>query len=133
MERERTLIIIKPDGAVITYGDALAASGRIANMLAAKGVKPIAWFDSKTPLRSGWSWGQAYLDAGVIAVDESAAMLQAAKRRVRACAPGRVESGIRLPDHADASLALRCPVARSGARGRAEPPADDLATVRSSR
>lgn len=32
--------IIKPDGAVITYGDALAASGRIANMLTAKGVKP---------------------------------------------------------------------------------------------
>jgi malonyl-CoA/methylmalonyl-CoA synthetase len=32
--------IIKPDGAVITYGDALAASGRIANMLASKGVKP---------------------------------------------------------------------------------------------
>ncbi len=32
--------IEKPDGTVITYGDALAASGRIANMLAAKGVKP---------------------------------------------------------------------------------------------
>ena len=32
--------IIKPDGAVITYGDTLAASGRIANMLQAKGVKP---------------------------------------------------------------------------------------------
>ena len=36
---------------------------------AAKGVKPIAWFDSKTPLRSGWSWGQASLDGGVIGVD----------------------------------------------------------------
>jgi hypothetical protein len=36
---------------------------------AARGVKPIAWFDSKTPLRSGWAWGQAYLDGGVIAVD----------------------------------------------------------------
>jgi hypothetical protein len=36
---------------------------------AAKNVKPIAWFDSKTPLRSGWSWGQAYLDGGVIGVD----------------------------------------------------------------
>ncbi len=36
---------------------------------AARGVKPIAWFDSKTPLRSGWSWGQAYLDGGVIGVD----------------------------------------------------------------
>jgi hypothetical protein len=36
---------------------------------AAKGVKPIAWFDSKTPLRSGWAWGQAYLDGGVIAAE----------------------------------------------------------------
>ncbi|HKW00551.1 MAG TPA: M14 metallopeptidase family protein [Vicinamibacterales bacterium] len=36
---------------------------------AARGVKPVAWFDSKTPLRSGWAWGQAYLDGGVIAVD----------------------------------------------------------------
>jgi hypothetical protein len=36
---------------------------------AAAGVTPIAWFDSKTPLRSGWAWGQAYLDQGVIGVD----------------------------------------------------------------
>jgi hypothetical protein len=36
---------------------------------AAKGVTPIAWFDSPTPLRSGWSWGEAYLDKGVIGVD----------------------------------------------------------------
>lgn len=36
---------------------------------AAKGVKPIAWFDSKTPLRSGWAWGQAFLEGGVIGVD----------------------------------------------------------------
>ena len=34
-----------------------------------QGVKPIAWFDTKTPLRSGWAWGQEYLDGGVIAVD----------------------------------------------------------------
>jgi len=38
-KRERPFIV-KPDGAVITYGDALQASGRIANMLVAKGVKP---------------------------------------------------------------------------------------------
>jgi hypothetical protein len=36
---------------------------------AGKGVRPVAWFDSKTPLRSGWAWGQAYLDKGVIGVD----------------------------------------------------------------
>jgi hypothetical protein len=36
---------------------------------AAKGVKAIAWFDSKTPLRSGWAWGQHYLENGVIAAE----------------------------------------------------------------
>jgi hypothetical protein len=25
------------------------------------GIKPLAWFDSATPLRSGWAWGQAAL------------------------------------------------------------------------
>jgi hypothetical protein len=30
-----------------------------------KGVRPIAWFDSKTPLRSGWAWGQHYLEGGI--------------------------------------------------------------------
>jgi hypothetical protein len=29
------------------------------------GVKPIAWFDSPTPLRSGWAWGQHRLHGGV--------------------------------------------------------------------
>ncbi len=36
-----------------------------------KGVKPVAWFDSPTPLRSGWAWGQQYLDGGVAMVDAS--------------------------------------------------------------
>jgi len=30
-----------------------------------KGVRAIAWFDSEEPLRSGWAWGQNYLDGGV--------------------------------------------------------------------
>src|SRR5207249_9953803 len=25
----------------------------------------VAWFDGKAPLRSGWAWGQEYLDGGV--------------------------------------------------------------------
>lgn len=29
------------------------------------GVKPIAWFNSDKPLRSGWAWGQKYLQDGV--------------------------------------------------------------------
>ena len=31
----------------------------------AQGLTPIAWFDSATPLRSGWAWGQQYLQGGV--------------------------------------------------------------------
>jgi hypothetical protein len=36
-----------------------------------KGVKPVAWFDSPTPLRSGWAWGQNYLDGGAAMVEAS--------------------------------------------------------------
>jgi hypothetical protein len=34
----------------------------------ARGTKAVAWFDSPAPLRSGWAWGQHYLEgaAGVI-------------------------------------------------------------------
>jgi hypothetical protein len=32
-------------------------------------VHTIAWFDSKAPLRSGWAWGQAYLENGIVAAD----------------------------------------------------------------
>jgi hypothetical protein len=34
-----------------------------------KGMEKLAWFDSKTPLRSGWAWGQEYLDGGVAMID----------------------------------------------------------------
>ncbi len=34
-----------------------------------KGVKPVAWFDSDKPLRSGWAWGQKYLQDGVAAAE----------------------------------------------------------------
>jgi len=30
-------------------------------------IKPIAWFDTDQPLRSGWAWGQQYLKDGVAA------------------------------------------------------------------
>jgi hypothetical protein len=29
-----------------------------------RGIHPVAWFDSKAPLRSGWAWGQHYLEGG---------------------------------------------------------------------
>jgi hypothetical protein len=33
------------------------------------GVKPVAWFDTDKPLKSGWAWGQKYLQDGVAVVD----------------------------------------------------------------
>jgi len=36
-----------------------------------RGVKTVAWFDSKTPLRSGWAWGQQYLEGGGAAIEAS--------------------------------------------------------------
>lgn len=32
-------------------------------------IKPLMWFESGTPLRSGWAWGQAYLQDGVTAFE----------------------------------------------------------------
>ena len=32
-------------------------------------MKAVAWIDSATPLRSGWAWGQHYLDQAVEIVD----------------------------------------------------------------
>lgn len=37
--------------------------------IAAGEIKPLAWFGSPTPLRSGWAWGQAYLQDGVTAFE----------------------------------------------------------------
>ncbi len=34
-------------------------------------IKPIAWFGSDNPLKSGWSWGSAYLKNGVTAFEAS--------------------------------------------------------------
>jgi hypothetical protein len=34
-----------------------------------KGVRPIAWFDSNTSLRSGWAWGQHYLEGGTAVIE----------------------------------------------------------------
>ena len=42
---------------------------RLGSDAAAKGLKPLAWFPSGTPLRSGWAWGQNYLDGTVEAVE----------------------------------------------------------------
>ncbi|MBA3269920.1 MAG: peptidase [Acidobacteria bacterium] len=34
-----------------------------------RGVRPVAWFDSKAALRSGWAWGQHYLEGGLAGLE----------------------------------------------------------------
>ena len=36
-----------------------------------RGVRPIAWFADDKPLRSGWAWGQNYLEGGVAIAEAS--------------------------------------------------------------
>jgi hypothetical protein len=36
---------------------------------AAQGVRRVAWYDSPTPLVSGWAWGQAALEGGLAVVE----------------------------------------------------------------
>jgi hypothetical protein len=42
---------------------------RLGADAAAKDVRRVAWFAGPSPLRSGWAWGQRYLDGGVAVVD----------------------------------------------------------------
>jgi len=35
------------------------------------GTKAVAWFDSPSPLKSGWAWGQNYLEGGAAVVESS--------------------------------------------------------------
>ena len=54
------------DVALTTNGMLLA---KYAAELKANGLQRVAWFDSKTPLRSGWAWGQEHLAGGVAVVE----------------------------------------------------------------
>jgi hypothetical protein len=36
---------------------------------AMKGVRPVMWFDTDKPLRSGWAWGQNYLNGGTAGIE----------------------------------------------------------------
>jgi hypothetical protein len=35
----------------------------------AQGVRRVAWYDTDTPLRSGWAWGQEHVEGGLAAVE----------------------------------------------------------------
>jgi Zinc carboxypeptidase len=42
---------------------------RLVDKDTSESVRRVGWFDTKTPLRSGWAWGQERLDGGVAIID----------------------------------------------------------------
>jgi hypothetical protein len=42
---------------------------RLKPEAALQDIKPVAWFSSDKPLRSGWAWGQKYLQDGVAVIE----------------------------------------------------------------
>jgi hypothetical protein len=42
---------------------------RLKPEAALQGVKPVAWYPNEKPLRSGWAWGQKYLQDGVAVIE----------------------------------------------------------------
>jgi hypothetical protein len=42
---------------------------RLTGGPAAAPVRRVGWFDTRTPLRSGWAWGQEHLDGGLAILD----------------------------------------------------------------
>ncbi|HYT90719.1 MAG TPA: peptidase, partial [Gemmataceae bacterium] len=44
---------------------------RLADNAGPNELRRVAWFDSKTPLRSGWAWGQEHLQGGVAIAEAS--------------------------------------------------------------
>jgi hypothetical protein len=42
---------------------------RLAPNAASRGIRPVMWFDSPNPLRSGWAWGENYLEGGTAAFE----------------------------------------------------------------
>jgi hypothetical protein len=55
------------DRAMVFYDESPAF--RLQPEASLKGVKPVAWYENSRPLRSGWAWGQQYLDQAVSIVE----------------------------------------------------------------
>jgi hypothetical protein len=67
IDNTRPLAYGMPQHAMVFYDESPAF--RLQPDAATKGVRPIAWYDSPTPLRSGWAWGQRYLDQAVSIIE----------------------------------------------------------------
>lgn len=59
------------DGATDVYFDNSPVFKLSADAVSSGKIKPLAWFPNADPLRSGWAWGQSYLQDGVAAFEAS--------------------------------------------------------------
>ncbi|MBC7614848.1 MAG: peptidase [Pedobacter sp.] len=57
------------DAATDVYFDNSPVFKLNPNAVSAGQIKPLAWFANATPLRSGWAWGQSYLQDGIVAFE----------------------------------------------------------------
>ena len=57
------------DAATDVYFDNSPVFKLNPNAVSTGQVKPLAWFANATPLRSGWAWGQSYLQDGIVAFE----------------------------------------------------------------
>lgn len=57
------------DSATDVYFDNSPVFKLSADAVSSGKVKPLAWFPNAAPLRSGWAWGQSYLQDGVTAFE----------------------------------------------------------------
>jgi hypothetical protein len=67
MDNSHPLAYGMPDRADVFFDNSPVF--RLLPEAALKGVRPVAWFDSAKPLRSGWAWGEGYLAQGVAVVE----------------------------------------------------------------
>ena len=92
-----------------------------------RGVDPVAWFDGPTPLRSGWAWGQQYLDQAVQIVERRSA-------RGAWCCSGRRSPGARSRTARSSSCSTGSTCRRAGGQaGRAGQEAGQHAPARPAR
>jgi len=57
------------DSATDVYFDNSPVFKLNPNAVSSGKIKPLAWFANATPLRSGWAWGQSYLQDGIVAFE----------------------------------------------------------------
>jgi hypothetical protein len=61
------------------------------------GLRPVAWFASDQSLRSGWAWGQKYLQDGVAVIDASVGKGKLIHVRARDRVSGATSRHIQVP------------------------------------